>query len=185
VEAEAPSSSIRLRRGSGSSMHRGFEPTHKSDSQEARIGLSPEAIRPIRQWTLIGIEMSQSHTKREVPPIGRNLELLCRVKLENPIASAPHGSFGNIIELGSESLLLEATREYAVADEIIVEVVFPGQKRKGDPVSLLHCVVRKVYDEPELHYAADLVEASEVARDRLDAYLNRAAEREKDLGGMK
>jgi hypothetical protein len=185
VEAEWPASPIRLRRGSGSSMHRGFELTHKSDTQEARIGLSPGAIRPILQWTFVGIEMSQSHATREVPPIRRNLELLCRVKLENPIASAPHGSFGNIIELGSESLLLEAGREYAVADEIIVEVVFPGQQRKGDPVSLLHCVVRKVYDEPALHYAADIVEAGEVARERLDAYLNRAAERAKDLGAMK
>jgi len=128
--------------------------------------------------------MSETRSTQDVPPTRRDIELLCRVKLAEPIATAPHGSFGNIIELGSESLLLEATREYGVGDDIVVEVVFPGQKREGDPVSPLHCTVRKVNDEPALHYAVDIVRIGETARDRLDAYLRRAAERAQDDGGL-
>jgi hypothetical protein len=129
--------------------------------------------------------MSLGRSTKEVPPTRRNLELLCRVKLAEPIASSPHGSFGNIIELGSGSLLLEAGREYAVGDHIVIEVVFPGQKRKGDPVSPLHCTIRKVNDEPALHYAVDIVRMGEIAQERLEEYLNRAAQRARDERGVR
>jgi hypothetical protein len=127
--------------------------------------------------------MDRVQPRNEVPPTRSNLELLCRVKRAEPTAASRHGSFGNIIELGSESLLLEASREYAVGDDIVIEVVFPGQKRRGDPVSLLHCVVRKVNDEPDLHYTVDIQRTGEIARERLDDYLNRAARREREDRG--
>jgi len=80
-------------------------------------------------------------------------------------------SFGNIIELGSEGLILESGRELDVGLRMRLDVVFPGQPRGDDPFAHLHCVIRKVQDPANLHYDLQIVEMSDSSRERLALYL--------------
>jgi len=97
----------------------------------------------------------------------RNINLLATIQE----SGVTRKSFGNIIELGSRALIIEANREFEPGTSLTVNVVFPGQPRGDDPFSHLHCSVRKVQDDPKLHYDLTIVDMEANSRERLDIYL--------------
>ena len=104
-------------------------------------------------------------------PVRRDIALLTTVKVSDPIDALVTTSFCNIIELGTEGLILESGRELAVGLRLRLDVVFPGQPRGDDPFAHLHSVIRKVHDPANLHYDLQIVEMSERSRERLKLYL--------------
>jgi len=81
--------------------------------------------------------------------------------------------FGNIVELGSRALRLEAARALEVGQHVTLHVVFPGQRHHSNPVVRLHAVVRKAHDEPNLHYDVAIAVLEAEAHERLLLYLTR------------
>jgi hypothetical protein len=108
---------------------------------------------------------------RERHPIRRNIDLLATVQVPEISAKMAPKGFGNIIELGSRALILETNRELAPGVRVMVNVVFPGQPRGDDPFAHLQCRVRKVHDDPKLHYDLTIVGMDALTRERLDVYL--------------
>ena len=103
-------------------------------------------------------------------PVRGNIDLLATIEVCEPGGKNPT-SFGNIIELGSQALIIETNHEFALGTSLTVKVVFPGQPRGDDPFARLHCSVRKVKDDPKLHYDLTIVEMDDCTRERLDIYL--------------
>jgi hypothetical protein len=104
---------------------------------------------------------------RERQPVRRNINLLATIQEAGSAAK----SFGNIIELGSRALIIETNRELEAGTSITVKVVFPGQPRGKDPFAHLRCSVRKVQDDPKLHYDLTIVDMDSNTRERLEIYL--------------
>ena len=109
----------------------------------------------------------------EQRPARRNIDLLATIEVCEPSGKNPPTSFGNIIELGSQALIIETNREFEPGTSLIVKVVFPGQPRGDDPFARLHCSVRKVKDDPKLHYDLTIVAMDAHTHERLDTYLAR------------
>lgn len=109
----------------------------------------------------------------EKPPVRREIELLTRVKYRQA-SGTPQEFFANIIELGSQGLRLEASRALSLGQQLVLNVVFPGQRNYAEPVVALSCVVRKAHDEPNLHYDAAITVLEPEAHERLLLYLNRS-----------
>ena len=110
-------------------------------------------------------------TFRQRLPVRRNIDLLATVQESGTSGKKAPKGFGNIIELGSRALVLETNREFAPGVPVTVNVVFPGQPRGDDPFAHLHCRVRKVQDDPKLHYDLTIVDMDALTRERLDIYL--------------
>jgi hypothetical protein len=108
---------------------------------------------------------------RERHPTRRNIDLLATIEESGASPKKAPKGFGNIIELGSRALILETNREFAPGVPVTVNVVFPGQPRGDDPFAHLHCKVRKVHDDPKLHYDLTIVDMDARTRERLDIYL--------------
>jgi hypothetical protein len=108
------------------------------------------------------------------PPTRRDIDLLARVKYHDANGT-PQELFGNIIELGTRALRLEAARELTVGQQLALNVVFPGQRKYADPVVHIRCVVRKAHDQPNLHYDVAITVLEAEAHERLLLYLNRPA----------
>lgn len=104
-------------------------------------------------------------------PVRRNIELLATVQEVTASDASTRKIFGNIIELGGQALTLETSNEIRVGASVIVRIVFPGQLRGDDPFALLRCSVRKVRDDPQMHYDLAIVDMDEPARERLEIYL--------------
>lgn len=96
------------------------------------------------------------------------------MKVSDPIDALVTTSFGNIIELGSEGLILESGRELEIGLRLRLDVVFPGQPRGDDPFAHLHCVIHKVHDPANLHYDLQIVEMNERSKERLGLYLTQS-----------
>jgi hypothetical protein len=111
--------------------------------------------------------------------VRRNIALLATFQEARGAASGPTARkcFGNILELGTRGMILEADRELPEGAPITVTVVFPGQIRTpgGDPASRLRCRVRKHSDADKLHYDVAIVHMDDVSRERLNGYLQRGA----------
>ena len=105
------------------------------------------------------------------PQVRRNIDLLATFLETGANGAKSTKSFGNIIELGTEALILETKRELTVGASLTVNVVFPGQQRGDDPFAHLHCKVRKTHDDLKLHYDLMIVDADDRTRDRLNIYL--------------
>ena len=105
------------------------------------------------------------------PQVRHNIDLLATFLETGANGAKSPKSFGNIIELGTEALILETKRELTVGASITVNVVFPGQQRGDDPFAHLHCKVRTTHDDLQLHYDLTIVDADERTRDRLNIYL--------------
>ena len=112
--------------------------------------------------------------RRRQLPIRRNIELLATIQETGDGQGAARRIFGNIIELGGRALILEASSEIRVGASVDVRVVFPGQPRGDDPFAHLLCSVRKVRNDPEMHYDLSIIDMDEQTHDRLELYLNRA-----------
>ena len=89
---------------------------------------------------------------RDRRPVRRNIDLLATIEASDPNGKKPPKSFGNIIELGNRAMIIETNRNFSPGTSLTVNVVFPGQPRGNDPFARLHCSVRKVQDDPKLHY---------------------------------
>jgi hypothetical protein len=105
------------------------------------------------------------------PPVRRNIDLLATVQESGASDKHSTKSFGNIIELGAQALILETKRDLRVGASISVNVVFPGQHRGDDPFAHLQCKVHKVHDESRLQFELRIVDTDESSRDRLNIYL--------------
>ncbi len=110
-------------------------------------------------------------------PVRRDIELLAAIEQADATGSFASKGFGNIIELGGKSLILECSREFETATPIRLSLVFPGQPRGDDPFARLHCVVRKVRDWPNLHFDLEIVDMDEETRRRLEFYLSQQSSR--------
>jgi hypothetical protein len=99
--------------------------------------------------------------------------LLVNVRALGDGGAVKNSSFGNVLELGPEDLLLESSREYEVGASLVISVVFPGIARGSDPVNSLECVVRGVRDEKNLHYDVSIERLDATARQRLSQFLAR------------
>ena len=107
----------------------------------------------------------------ERPQVRRNIDLLATIRESGASTAKSPKSFGNIVELGAEALILETKRDLRVGASVTVNVVFPGQQRGDDPFAHLHCKVHKVHDDSKLQYELTIVEMDTSTRDRLDIYL--------------
>ena len=105
------------------------------------------------------------------PQVRRNIDLLAAIRESGTNGKQSPKSFGNIIELGAQALILETKRALQVGASITVDVVFPGQRRGEDPFAHLYCKVRKVHDESKLQYELTIVDLDAHTRDRLNIYL--------------
>jgi hypothetical protein len=108
------------------------------------------------------------------PPVRRDIDLLTTVDQGMSPDVFVTKSFGNIIELGIDGLILESSREFRVGAPLTLSVVFPGQPRGEDPFAHFRCVVRKVQDAPSLQYHLAIVELDAKSRKRLELYLTGA-----------
>ena len=78
--------------------------------------------------------------------------LLTTVKTAGKDGVAKTLCFGNILELGSDSLVLESKRELTAGDLLVLDVVFPGIRSGPKSVVSLGCVVEGERDSIQLHY---------------------------------
>ena len=108
---------------------------------------------------------------RDRPQVRRNIDLLATIEESGAAGKKSPKSFGNIIELGTQALILETNREFEAGVSLTVNVVFPGQPRGDDPFAHLHCKVHKAHDNPKLHYDLMIAEMDAATRDRLNIYL--------------
>jgi hypothetical protein len=116
-------------------------------------------------------------------PVRKDIDLLAKIDQPDATGSFANKSFGNVIELGGESLILECTREFEVSTPIRLSMVFPGQPRGEDPFARLHCVVRNVHDWPNLHFDLQIVGMDEASHRRLELYLSQASSPERSSAG--
>lgn len=110
------------------------------------------------------------------PPATRtDLELLARAKF-NDAEGGARECFVNIIELGPRALRVEAARPLEIGLQVVLDVVFPGQRHHGRALVPLQGVVRKIHDEPNLHYDVELTVLEKESHERLLEYLKRSGE---------
>lgn len=110
----------------------------------------------------------------DVQPATRtDLELLARAKFKDG-DGASRECFVNVVELGPRALRLEAGRPLVLGTHLVLEVVFPGQRHYARSLVPLHGIVRKVHEEPELHYDVELTVLEKESHERLLLYLKRA-----------
>lgn len=107
-------------------------------------------------------------------PVRRNIELLATVQEVAARHLSARKIFGNVIELGGQALILETSNAITVGASVLVRVVFPGQPRGDDPFAHLQCKVRKVRDDPQMHYDLSIVGMDETTRERLEIFLNQS-----------
>ena len=107
-----------------------------------------------------------------LPPPRRNIELLTAIKTVDADGGVRTKCFGNILELGCESLILESSHEQQAGDAVTLNLVFPGPRRGSNRIASLRCVVRRVRDPAELLYDLAIEEMDEPAREQLIAYLS-------------
>ncbi len=112
-----------------------------------------------------------SETSR-LPATRRGLELLATIKAIDSVGTITTKCFGNILELGCESMLLESHREQVTGAAVLLSVVFPGQQPRTNPVVTLNCVVRRVRDRARLHYDLAIEDMNDTARERLVEFLS-------------
>jgi hypothetical protein len=105
--------------------------------------------------------------------VRRNIELLATIHEFDTAHTPARKIFGNIVELGGQALILETGNELRVGAAVILRVVFPGQPRGDDPFARLRCSVRKVRNDPQLHYDLSIVDMDDPTRERLELYLTR------------
>jgi hypothetical protein len=108
----------------------------------------------------------------ELPAPRRGIELLTAVKAVDADGAVRTKCFGNILELGLESLLLESKHEQQVGDGLTLSLVLPGLRRSSNRIVSLSCVVLRVRDPSELHYDLAIEDMGEDARQQLVAYLS-------------
>jgi hypothetical protein len=121
------------------------------------------------------LEILRVPKPEEHPPVRRNIQLLATVQESDGERTGVRRHFGNIIELGSRALILEANRELQVGAAVTVNMVFPGQPRDDDPLAHLHCTVRKAHDGEMLQYDLTIIDMDARTRGRLQRYLHRGA----------
>ena len=107
-----------------------------------------------------------------LPSPRRNIELLTAVKAVDASGAVRTKCFGNILELGCESLILESKHEQQVGEALTLSLVFPGMRSGSNRIVSLSCVVRRVRDRAELHYDLAIEDMNETARQQLIAYLS-------------
>ena len=105
--------------------------------------------------------------------VRRNVELLASIEDPGATHSPATKTFGNIIELNRQGLIVETGSAIRVGAAVTVRVVFPDQPRGNDPFAHLHCSVKEMKDEPSPHYDLTILEMDEQSRARLDSYLAR------------
>jgi hypothetical protein len=108
----------------------------------------------------------------DLPAPRQNIELLTAVKSVDAYGAVRTKCFGNILELGLDSLLLESNQEQQVGDALTLSLVLPGLPKSRNRILSLSCVVRRVRDPSELHYDLDIEDMDENARQQLAAYLS-------------
>jgi hypothetical protein len=109
------------------------------------------------------------------PPAPRgDLELLASVKVACEDGVFRPRGFGNVLELGCDALVLEASGEQEEGDELTVGVVFPGVVRDRKCVAFLECVVEQVRDPVRLHYGLGIRRIDDTARAQLIEFLSLA-----------
>lgn len=108
------------------------------------------------------------------PATRSNLELLSRARFHDAEGAARE-CFVNIVELGPRALRIEAARPLDLGTHLVLDVVFPGQRHHGRAPVPLHGIVRKVHDEPNLHYDVELTVLEKESHERLLEYLKRSS----------
>lgn len=106
-----------------------------------------------------------------LPATRRGLELLATIKAVDTAGTITTKCFGNILELGCDSMLLESHREQNAGSAVLLSVVFPGQQPQTNPVATFHCVVRRIRDRTRLHYDLAIEDMSDTTRERLIEFL--------------
>lgn len=101
----------------------------------------------------------------------RRVEILAAIEDPGATHSPATKTFANIIELDQGGMVVETGSAIRVGAAVTVRVVFPNQSRGADPFAHLHCSVREMMDDPNLHYGLTIVEIDEQSRERLDSYL--------------
>lgn len=107
-----------------------------------------------------------------LPSPRRNIELLTAVKAVDADGAVRTKCFGNILELGCESLILESKHEQQLGEALTLSLVFPGLRGSSNRIVSLLCVVRRIRDRAELHYDLAIEDMDENARKQLVAYLS-------------
>jgi hypothetical protein len=107
----------------------------------------------------------------KLPAMRRGLELLATIKAIDAAGTITTKCFGNILELGCDSMVLESHREQSAGAAVLLSVVFPGQQPQSNPVATLQCVVRRIRDRTRLHYDLAIEDMSDVTRERLIEFL--------------
>jgi len=108
----------------------------------------------------------------QLPRRRRNIELLTAIKTMDAGGAVRTKCFGNILELGCDSLILESSHEQRTGETITLSLVFPGLRSGSNRIASLSCVVRRVRDRAELHYDLAIEDMNETARQQLIAYLS-------------
>ena len=106
-----------------------------------------------------------------VPATRRGLELLTTIKSIDAAGAMTTKCFGNILELGCDSIVLESHREQSAGSAVSLNVVFPGQQRTDNPVATFQCVVRRIRDRNRLHYDLAIEDMSAATREGLVIFL--------------
>jgi len=114
-----------------------------------------------------------------LPATRRGLELLATIKAVDGAGTITTKCFGNILELGCESLVLESHREQVAGSAVLLSVVFPGRQPRSNPVVTLNCVVRRVRDRARLHYDLAIEDMNDTARERLVEFLSQPTREQK------
>ena len=97
----------------------------------------------------------------------RNIALLTTVKAAGDDGVLKTLCFGNILELGSDALLLETKRELDTEVALTLNIVFPGVRRGPNSVVSLGCVVVGARDAGQLHYDLSIQDMDDDAHRQL------------------
>ncbi len=108
----------------------------------------------------------------ESPTSPREITLLTAIKIAGDDGIFQTLCFGNILELGSDSVVLESKRELEVGDLLVLNVVFPGVRRGPEAVVSLGCAVAGVRDSAQLHYDLSIDKMCDEACRQLAEFLS-------------
>lgn len=114
----------------------------------------------------------QAGIENRRPAPRANIELLATIQSIESDGSMSAKCFGNILELGVDAMVLESHREQAAGTALLLNVVFPGQRPRSNPVVTFRCVVRSVRDRNRLHYDVAIEEMNDITRKSLVDYLS-------------